>query len=202
MSPKDETILKGVQLAQTAYFKKASFDIDNGLWPDVKPKLAPEVALYFENKQKESIRMADEKKDAELRFQEYEGKLATATKALDEKTLAFQVLEKAVSEKDAKIKEQADTILAFMKKAQDDKWEATKLLMPAGMYFKEKETESRKLWESDKDAFYGSIMAFKAGQKSGTEPEGEENAGGKPPEAPEQNGIGNYNLFTKKYETE
>jgi len=201
MTPKEELVLKGVQLAQTAYFKQAGFDINNSLWSDVKAKLPQDAILFFETKNKESIIMADEKKDAELRFQEYENKLATATKALDEKTLAFQNLEKAVSEKDAKLKEQADTILAFMKKAQDDKWEATKLLMPKGMYFKEKDAESRKLWESDKDAFYGTIMAFKAGQKSETEPEGDENAGGKP-EAPEQCGLGSYNLFTKKYETE
>ena len=199
MTDKIDTVNKGVELAKVCFFKGQALPIDNALWPDVKKQLPSEVVLFFESKAKETQIMADEKKEQELKFQEIEGKLSTAQKALDEKTLAFQVLEKAVSEKDAKLKELGEKILAFQAKAEDDAWEARKKILPLGFCHKDKEAENRKLWKEEPHKFYDMVLAFKETQKQGSKPEGEE---APPPagNAPEQNGIGNWNMITQKYE--
>lgn len=196
MTAKDDAILKGVDLAQVCFFKGLAVDTTNSLWPDVKQKLAPEVVLFMESKAKENTIMADEKKEQELKFQEYEGKIATVTKALEEKSLAFQNLEKAVSEKDTRIKSLEEQVLAFMKKAEDDDWEATKKKVPVGFCHKDKETENRKMWKETPHKFYDAVLAFKETQKEGTAPEGEEAPGAG---VPEPQGLGTWDPFTRSF---
>jgi len=92
-------------------------------------------------------------------------KLASASKELEEFKSKLASKDAEIAElnkaKDARIAELDKQLEAFHKSAANERWAAMKTKCPPGMVHGEKEAEARKLYESDKDAFYGQLLAFK-----------------------------------------
>jgi len=111
--------------------------------------------------------MAD--KETEQKLASMSEELTVLKNKLASRDVEAKDLGLSVTAKDAEIATLQGELKAFKTKAADERWAVMKAKCPPGMVHGEKEAEARKLYESDKDAFYGTLLGHKA---EGTRQEG------------------------------
>jgi cation transport regulator len=141
---------------------------------------------------KENTDMAENK--------ELEAQLTLANKALEDEKKASGILNAKIAEltkenemNKAEVQKKADALKAFEQKQKDEDWEAVKNKLPKGFVHKDKEAESRRMFEENPRALMEMALDFK--MKAPTGKEGDEQSNGEAKAA----SVGRYDPYTQKY---
>lgn len=135
--------------------------------------------------------MADKELEAKLVLVNKE--LEDAKTAISSKEARVKELEGAIESKTAELKKATEALAVFEQKKKDEDWEAIKNKLPKGFVHKDKEAETRKLYEENPRSLMEKALDFK--MKAPTGAEGESDGGNQAPRR-----VGKWNAITQKWE--